>query len=104
MWFGKAVTASAMAVLICNGAVGSAIECPRIINGKHLTDVGVYDGPVSEMADLIGLNGEWKLDYPSASKKGFYLGCRYRDKVLELPLPAAVRRCWFASYGRVLCR
>ena len=100
---GKTIIVAILAVFVGNDAFGSATECPSTLDGKKLTGVDLYDGPISEMADLIPQDGGWRLGYPAASGKGFFLRCRYGGKTLELLLPAGVKACLFENYPRVLC-
>ena len=87
------------------GCASARIEdCPPSLAGEPLTDVGLYDGPVSEMAELIPADGGWDIDYRPVSKKGFYLACHYQGKILEIHLPDTVKRCRFQGYPHVVCR
>ena len=65
-------------------ASASGIECPRSSGGKHLTEIDVYDGPISRMASLMPGDGGWNLDYSSVSGEGFYLACHYGDKIVAI--------------------
>ena len=105
------------AVLVSNGLKGAFVlalfagsasarmaQCPLSLGHQSLTDVGVYDGPVSEMAELIPGDGGWDIEYRPTSKKGYYLACHYGGKVLEISLSDTVKHCRFRGYPHVVCR
>lgn len=93
-----------MLALYAGSASAQVIQCPPSLGHRSLTDTGVYDGPVSEMGELIPGGGGWDIGYKPASKKGFYLVCHYGQKVLEISLPDTVKHCRFRGYPRVVCQ
>jgi hypothetical protein len=97
-----------MAFFITTHAMAADLTCPKEFDGKPLTNIGVYDGPVSEMADLIPLNGGWDIDRKPTSTDGFFLGCSYgkergREKIISFHIPPTAKSCMFTDDDNAIC-
>ena len=64
-------------------ALASSTTCPMAIGQHRLINVNVFEGPPVELATVIPIEGEWKLDYAPGTHYQFYLGCQY-ENVAEL--------------------
>ena len=84
----------------------ATVQCPPTYDKLPLTAVDVYDGPPSEQASLVPAPGGWDLNHPSASNKGFYLGCVYEGArhIKSIELPSSIKSCTTANYPQVVCQ
>jgi hypothetical protein len=106
------------AVLLLGSLAGSAgvcaaappIGCPPMHDGKRLDDVGLFDGPPSDKAELMPEPGRFVVpQLPKASwatSRDFTLGCFYdraRHDLITVVLPRYIRVCDFADGPQVRC-
>ena len=91
------------------------MTCPKQWQGKPYQQGGIYDGPVSEHADLTPdwdgktTNSEgdasyssiWTLSSVYDAGRTVHIGCTYRGgTTTDRELPARVERCVLQSAGR----
>lgn len=106
---------SAFAVLLCCGSINihaarAQVSCPLAHNGKPLNDVGLFEGPPSDQAELMPEPGRFVVPQeppvPWASLPNYTLGCFYdqaRKDVVTVVLPRGVRVCDFEKGVQVVC-
>ena len=82
-------------------AVSAEVKCPRVRQGKSLSNVDLLDGPTSDKAFLISEDGGWHHLNTAGSR--FYnhltLRCTYAGSktVLDVVLPANTQACLFSG-------
>lgn len=76
-------------------ALAAATSCPLSVDGHRLIDIQVFDGPPSRLADMIPIEGVWKLDYSPVAHNHYYLGCHYEGRagVYGVPVPKSATLC-----------
>ncbi len=76
-------------------AVASSTTCPLTIDRHRLVGVNVFEGPPAELAVIIPVEGQWKLDYAPGTHYQFYLGCRYENmpELHAVPVPSSATLC-----------
>jgi len=75
--------------------LAAATTCPLSVDRHRLIDVQVFDGPPSRLADMIPIEGAWKLDYSPILHNHYYLGCHYEGRagVYEVSVPTSATLC-----------
>ena len=76
-------TVAAFTLLASNCAqAAQETTCPAFVSDKGLThpldDASVFDGPPSELADLIPVNGGWDLSSYKDNPRPMFMVCKYR--------------------------
>jgi hypothetical protein len=99
--------------LLCGGATADAesapIGCPPTHDGKPLKDVELFDGPPSNMVEVIPENGRFVVPQTPRSLWQKFpastLGCTYRgsNEMVTVELPRYIRVCDFPHYPQVRC-
>jgi hypothetical protein len=76
-------------------AFAATTSCPLTFEKHSLIDVGVFDGPPAELADMIGAGGKWPLGYSPNIQHHYYLGCHYEGLagLYEMPVPTTATIC-----------
>jgi len=76
-------------------ALAAATSCPLTFEKHVLVDVGVYDGPPAELAELIGADGNWTLGYSPNIRRQYYLGCHFEGlaRIYAVPVPTSATLC-----------
>ena len=88
-----------------NACASGTTHCPVRYLRYSLSFSLLYDGPISEMADLIAdNNNHWALDPGTSASRGYYLECHYGKKTTSFRLPRSDTRCDDTGRFGVLCR
>jgi hypothetical protein len=102
-----AVSVAAICVL---SAAHAGIGCPPTHDGKPLRDVGLFEGPPSDLAELMSEPGRFVVpDIPPAERathRRYTLGCFYdrpRKDAVTVVLPWSIRVCEFPPYPQLNC-
>jgi hypothetical protein len=95
MSFSKLALFTTILTLAKTFAFAAATSCPSSVDGHTLIDAQVFDGPPSEMADMIGPGGKWTLGYSPNTQRQYYLVCHYEglEKLYEVPVPTSATLC-----------
>ena len=89
----------------CASASAAETRCPATQGGTALTGASLFDGPLSEHADLApdsftpakgGGRSTWDVGYVSAAGRGLYIQCRYGKAELVLN-PKSAQQCEYVS-------
>lgn len=91
-------------VSTASAAMAGGIRCP---NDKLLLSEDLFDGPPSEMVNLVPIPGGWFNLRNSFSKDAYYLQCNYKGTTHTeiIRLPPTVTNCLFDKHGpNVTCR
>ncbi len=86
------------------------VACPSVLHGHSLREIGMFDGPPSQMAELVPDDTAWntqtKPKVGTEGKPAFYVQCRYRNtaEAITVPVPLDIKRCDLpAGRLRVVC-
>ncbi len=88
-------------------------SCPAYIsedgNTHSLSDASVFDGPPSEMADLVPTDAGWDLTSYKSSPRPLYLVCKYQHSTTTraLEIPKGLAACTIGTQAgatRISCK
>lgn len=104
---------AAILLVLASGSFAEAnmITCPLRDGLVNLSVIGLFDGPPSELVELVPEDGGWTLGYKAVSPAGFFIVCKYykssadqNPKEIAFHVPPGVKACMLQDDHTVLCQ